>query len=156
LDADGDGDDNLAVGILRGDSSATADVGSVAVLGDTTLPSISVTMDKMVYSPSQTADVFLNILAGSGVITADVYLVIQVGATYYFIGNGGATVTTDTVPYQAAKTVSADEMITVYMDVPLAGVAPGSYTWFTGFTEPGTVQVIGDISIFSFTVSPIK
>jgi len=156
LDADGDGDDNLAVGILYGDSSATADVGSVAVLGDTTLPSISVTMDRMVYSPSQTADVFLNIIAGSGVISADVYLVIQVGSTYYFIGNGGATATTDPVPYQAAKTVSSDEMITVFMDVPLAGVAPGTYTWFTGFTEPGTVQVIGDISIFSFTVSPIK
>ncbi|HEX9638520.1 MAG TPA: hypothetical protein VGB99_13360, partial [Acidobacteriota bacterium] len=121
-----------------------------------TMPSIAVSMDKMVYSPSQSADVFLTIVAGSGPITVDVYLVLQVGSIYYFIGDGGATVTTDVVPFEADKTVSADEMITVYSDVPLAGVAPGTYTWFTGFTEPGTVQVIGDISIFPFTISPIR
>jgi hypothetical protein len=156
LDADGDGNANLAVGVLLGDSSVTNDVGSLVVLGDTTVPSITVSMDKAVYSPSETADVFLNIVAGSAVITADVYLVIQVGSDFFFIGDGGATATTDVVPYQAGKVVSADEMIAVYTDVPLAGVPPDTYTWFAGFTEPGTFEVIGDISIYPFTVAPVR
>ncbi len=57
-------------------------------------------------------------------------------------------------PFIVWGDATVDQTVTVFDDVPLAGVNPAAYTWISAPTEPGTHDVVGYIDSYQFLVLP--
>ncbi len=113
---------------------------------------LTISTDKSLYFTDNTMKVSLQTRVEIPPIVADVYIriVLPGGApTYYY----PAWSTTPT-PVVSSWTVT-DWGPAVFFSHTFSGIEPGGeYTWQAALTEPGTYNIIGEISFAPFTFSP--
>jgi hypothetical protein len=113
-------------------------------------PVVSVTMDKALFAQTDTADLTVTYSAGDSSDPVDVWLVLMLPDGSFVFGDGWSS----DIDQWRQDFTPADEVEVIVDDVPVAGIAAGTYTWFAGTTEPDTFDLAGPTSIFVWTVQP--
>ena len=118
------------------------------------VPLVQATMDDVVYSQDDMADLSLDISAGSSIPTVDLYLAVAPGGGSLLFVNQAYEFVANPEPFIVGVDATADQTVTVLDDVPLAGVNPAAYTWVSALTEPGTRDIVGYVDSYQFRVVP--
>jgi len=117
------------------------------VNANATGPGLSLRMNRFAFEEGLVHALSAGVSVGSP-LTGDLYLVLRVPTGHVF----SVSASGDFVPglFPLARNVSLPSGFQVPMQAVFLGqlpaLVPGPYTWFGGFTRPGTLQLIGNVA----------
>lgn len=118
------------------------------------LPKITLSLNQTSFRPGDTHILTATVIPGGSASPVDVYLALQLPdqTLLFYQSNGSFT--------QEAQPLVANWTVTPFsgeiFHYTFSGAEPaGTYAWYAAFTDPGTLNFIGDISKATFTVTAL-